>query len=71
MSTDPGKNTSCRELLRFSELVQQGMVRAVKDEIAELRRLKLPIITSKDGKIVDLNPDTNTDASAQEMKKMK
>ena len=37
---------------RFADLVQRGMVRAVKAEIAELRRLKLPIIWSVNGKVV-------------------
>jgi len=53
--------TNC-ESERFAELVQRGMTRAIKAEIAELRRLKLPIIRSVDGKPFDFNPDTNPDA---------
>jgi len=33
----------------FAELVQRGMARAIQAEIAELRRLKLPIIRSVNG----------------------
>jgi hypothetical protein len=42
--------------------VEYGMNLAVKKEIAELRRLKLPIIVSRNGKPFDRNPDTNPEA---------
>jgi len=51
-----------RETAQFAELVHRGMERAIKTEVAELRRLKLPIIRSVDGKPFDFNPDTNPDA---------
>ena len=50
------------EIRSFAEMVQRGFARGVKQEIAELRRLKLPIIWSKDGKPYDFNPETNPDA---------
>jgi len=62
MSSDTLCNQAIRESERFAEQVQRGMARAVKAEIAELRRLKLPIIRSVDGLPFDANPDTNPDA---------
>ena len=55
-------NQVSRETEQFAELVQRGMSRAIAAEVAELRRLKLPIIRSVDGVPVDFNPDTNPDA---------
>ena len=55
-------NNVSRETEQFAELVQRGMSRAIAAEVAELRRLKLPIIRSVDGVPVDCNPDTNPDA---------
>ncbi len=46
----------------FDKKILRGGQAAVKAEVAELRRLKLPIIRSKDGKPYDFNPDTNPDA---------
>jgi hypothetical protein len=51
--------TKKRKLNDWAEKVSCGMDLAVKREIAELRRLKLPVIVSKNGKPVDINPDTN------------
>ena len=51
-----------REAEEFANLVQRGMARAIKAEVAELRRLKLPIIRSVNGKPFDANPDTDPDA---------
>ena len=62
MDNDPLCNQTISESERFAESVQRGMVRAVQAEIAELRRLKLPIIRSVDGEPFDFNPDTNPDA---------
>ena len=62
MSADVPNNQVSRETKQFAELVQRGMSRAIAAEVAELRRLKLPIIRSVDGKPVDFNPDTNPDA---------
>ena len=62
MSIDVQNNQVSRETKQFAELVQRGMSRAIAAEVAELRRLKLPIIRSVDGKPVDFNPDTNPDA---------
>ena len=62
MSADVQNNQVSRETKQFAELVQRGMSRAIAAEVAELRRLKLPIIRSVDGKPVDFNPDTNPDA---------
>jgi hypothetical protein len=39
-----------------------GMRLAVEREVAELRRLKLPIIVSQNGQPFDCNPDTNPNA---------
>ncbi len=44
------------------EAHDRAMDIAVKKEIAELRRLKLPVIVSRNGKPFDINPDTNPDA---------
>jgi hypothetical protein len=46
----------------WTATVLYGMKLAVKREIAELRRLKLPVIVSQNGKPVDINPDTNPEA---------
>lgn len=46
----------------FNIKVLRGARTAIKAEVAELRRLKLPIIRSKDGKPFDFNPDTNPGA---------
>ena len=62
MSADVQNNQVSRGTKQFAELVHQGMSRAIAAEVAELRRLKLPIIRSVDGKPVDFNPDTNPDA---------
>ena len=62
MSADVQNNQVSRETEQFAELVQRGMSRAIAAEVAELRRLKLPIIRSVEGKPVDFNPDTNPDA---------
>ena len=62
MSVDIQSNQVSRETECFAELVHQGMTRAVNAEIAELWRLKLPIIRSVNGKPVDVNPDTNPGA---------
>ena len=62
MSTDILHKQTNRETEQFAELVQRGMARAIQAEVAELRRLKLPIIRSVNGKPFDFNPDTNPDA---------
>jgi len=62
MSVDIKSNQVSRETEQFAELVQRGMSRAIEAEVAELRRLKLPIIRSVNGKPFDCNPDTNPDA---------
>ena len=62
MSVDIKSNQVSRETEQFAELVQRGMSRAIEAEVAELRRLKLPVIRSVDGKPFDCNPDTNPDA---------
>ena len=62
MSVDIQSNQVSQETERFAELVQRGMSRAIKTEVAELRRLKLPVIRSVNGKPFDFNPDTNPDA---------
>ncbi len=46
----------------WSQKIAGAMDMAVKREIAELRRLKLPVIVSQNGKPVDINPDTNPEA---------
>jgi len=62
MSNDAPYIQAIHESERFAEQIQRGMVRAIKAKVAELRRLKLPIIRSVDGKPFDFNPDTNPDA---------
>ena len=62
MSADVQNNQVSRETEQFAELVQRGMSRAIAAEVAELRRLKLPIIRSVNGVPIDFNPDTNPDA---------
>ena len=62
MSVELQNNQISRKAEQFAELVQQGMTRAIQAEVAELRRLKLPIIRSVNGKPFDCNPDTNPDA---------
>ena len=62
MSVDIQSNQVNRETAQFAELVQRGMARAIKTEVAELRRLKLPVIRSVNGVPFDFNPDTNPDA---------
>jgi len=59
---DIQNNQVSRETAQFAELVQRGMSRAIEAEVAELRRLKLPVIRSVNGKPFDFNPDTNPDA---------
>jgi hypothetical protein len=46
----------------FNQKVLRGARTAIKAEVAELRRLKLPVIRSVNGKPFDFNPDTNPDA---------
>jgi hypothetical protein len=46
----------------FAAKLEFGMRLAVEREVAELRRLQLPIIVSRNGKPFDCNPDTNLDA---------
>ena len=46
----------------FNQKILRGARTAIAAEVAELRRLKLPIIRSVDGVPVDFNPDTNPDA---------
>ena len=46
----------------FTQKVLRGARSAIKAEIAELCRLKLPIIRSVNGVPFDFNPDTNPDA---------
>lgn len=48
----------------FAAKIEFGMRLAVEREVAELRRLKLPIIVSRNGKPFDCNPDTNPNAPA-------
>ena len=62
MSVDIKSNQVSRETEQFAEQVQRGMTRAIEAEVAELRRLTLPIIRSVNGKPFDFNPDTNPDA---------
>ena len=62
MSVDSQSNQVSWKTEQFAEQVQRGMSRAIVAEVAELRRLKLPIIRSVDGEPVDFNPDTNPDA---------
>ena len=55
-------NISDTPLDEFNQKVLRGARNAIKAEVAELRRLKLPIIRSVNGKPFDANPDTNPDA---------
>ena len=50
------------QLDEFNQKVLRGARTAIQAEVAELRRLKLPIIRSVNGKPFDCNPDTNPDA---------
>ena len=50
------------QLDEFNQRILRGARTAIAAEVAELRRLKLPIIRSVDGVPVDFNPDTNPDA---------
>jgi len=50
------------QLDEFNQKVLRGARTAIQAEVAELRRLKLPIIRSVNGKPFDFNPDTNPDA---------
>jgi len=50
------------QLDEFNQKVLRGAYTAIKAEVAELRRLKLPVIRSVNGKPFDFNPDTNPDA---------
>jgi hypothetical protein len=50
------------QLDEFNQRILRGARTAIAAEVAELRRLKLPIIRSVDGKPFDFNPDTNPDA---------
>ncbi|MCL2743277.1 MAG: hypothetical protein FWE67_05445 [Planctomycetaceae bacterium] len=50
------------QLDEFNQKVLRGARVAIETEVAELRRLKLPIIRSVNGKPFDFNPDTNPDA---------
>ena len=50
------------QLDEFNQKVLRGARTAIQTEVAELRRLKLPIIRSVNGKPFDFNPDTNPDA---------
>jgi hypothetical protein len=56
------RSVSLDELDEFNRKVLRGARTAVKAEVAELRRLKLPVIRSVNGVPVDCNPDTNPDA---------
>ena len=62
MSIDNKNNQVSEETEQFAALVQRGMTRAIAAEVAELRRLKLPVIRSVNGVPFDCNPDTNPDA---------
>ena len=50
------------QLDEFNQKILRGARTAIAAEVAELRRLKLPIIRSVDGVPMDFNPDTNPDA---------
>ena len=62
MSVDSQSNQVSWTTKQFAEQVQRGMSRAIAAEVAELRRLKLPVIRSVNGQPFDCNPDTNPDA---------
>ena len=55
-------DTQVALLDEFNQKILRGARTAIAAEVAELRRLKLPIIRSVDGEPVDFNPDTNPDA---------
>jgi len=55
-------DTQVALLDEFNQKILRGARTAIAAEVAELRRLKLPIIRSVDGKPFDFNPDTNPDA---------
>ena len=55
-------DTQVALLDEFNQKILRGARTAIAAEVAELRRLKLPIIRSVDGVPVDFNPDTNPDA---------
>ena len=55
-------DTQVALLDEFNQKILRGARTAIAAEVAELRRLKLPIIRSVDGKPGDFNPDTNPDA---------
>ena len=46
----------------FNQKILRGARTAIAAEVAELRRLKLPVIRSVNGVPFDFNPDTNPDA---------
>jgi hypothetical protein len=50
------------QLDEINQKILRGMSRAIAAEVAELRRLKLPVIRSVNGVPVDCNPDTNPNA---------
>ena len=52
-------DTQVALLDEFNQKILRGARTAIAAEVAELRRLKLPIIRSVDGKPIDFNPDTN------------
>lgn len=54
--------TNTQRPSKLSEQIGKALHIAVRREIAELRRLKLPVIVSQNGKPVDINPDTNPEA---------
>jgi hypothetical protein len=49
-------------LNEWAAKIEFGMKLAAEREIAELRRLRLPVIVSRNGQPFDCNPDTNPDA---------
>jgi hypothetical protein len=53
---------STASLDEFNQRILHGARVAVREEVAELRRLKLPVIRSVNGVPVDCNPETNPDA---------
>ena len=59
---DTSANLLDAQLDEFNRKILRGARVAIQAEVAELRRLKLPIIRSVNGKPVDFNPDTNPDA---------
>ena len=50
------------QLDEFNRKILRGAHVAIQAEVTELRRLKLPIIRSVNGKPFDFNPDTNPNA---------